>query len=209
MRATRWRRRTGSSPPPTDQTDPGGPLTDADLLERIAQDDVAALRALHDRHATWLRLRLTRRCPDADAVEEAVQDTFVGAWRHAADFRPEAGTAGNDAGAWLWTIARHNLVSALRRSGGRWISEHVAREPRLTGDLALVSSAEDTVLLAVEHGELGGALNRLSPELRSVLQVCVVDGLTCKEAAQVLHLPEGTVKSRMRRAKQVLREELA
>ena len=70
-------------------------------------------------------------------------------------------------------------------------------------------SAEEQVLLDVAHGDLGGALNRLSPELRAVVQATVLDGLTTREAGQLLGIPAGTVKTRMMRARIQLREELA
>ena len=68
-----------------------------------------------------------------------------------------------------------------------------------------MQSAEDELLVAVEHGDLGTALLRLSPELHAVVQATVLDGLTTKEAARLLGLPQGTVKSRMRAAKVQLR----
>jgi RNA polymerase sigma-70 factor (ECF subfamily) len=61
------------------------------------------------------------------------------------------------------------------------------------------------VLVGVEHGDLAGALASLSPELRSVVQATVLDGLTTKEAARLLGIPRGTVKSRMARARVELR----
>jgi RNA polymerase sigma-70 factor (ECF subfamily) len=70
-------------------------------------------------------------------------------------------------------------------------------------------SAEDSVLLGVEYGDLAGALDRLSPELRAVVQATVLDGLTTNEAARLLGIPQGTVKTRMSRARLQLREELA
>jgi RNA polymerase sigma-70 factor (ECF subfamily) len=73
----------------------------------------------------------------------------------------------------------------------------------------IVVSAEDQVLLGVEFGDLAGALSRLSPELRAVVQATVLDGLTTREAAQLLGIPAGTVKTRMMRARAQLREELA
>lgn len=60
--------------------------------------------------------------------------------------------------------------------------------------------------MAVEHGDLGDALRRLSPELRLALQVTVIDGLTTREAAHLLGIPHGTVKSRVRIAKERLRD---
>jgi RNA polymerase sigma-70 factor (ECF subfamily) len=70
-------------------------------------------------------------------------------------------------------------------------------------------SAEDEVLVGVEHGDLGAAVGRLSPELRAVIQATVLDGLTTKEAATLLGIPQGTVKTRAARARRELREALA
>ena len=65
------------------------------------------------------------------------------------------------------------------------------------------------MLLGVTHGDLAGALNRLSPELRTVVQATVLDGLTTREAGRLLGIPAGTVKTRMMRARIQLRGELA
>lgn len=70
-------------------------------------------------------------------------------------------------------------------------------------------SAEERVLLGVEYGGLGAALQRLSPELRAVVQATVPDGLTNREAAELLGIPHGTVKNRLHRARAQLRAELA
>ena len=70
-------------------------------------------------------------------------------------------------------------------------------------------SAEEELLLSVEHSDVGVALERLSPELRAVLQATVIDGLTCREAGRMLGIPTGTVKTRMMRARFELREALA
>jgi RNA polymerase sigma-70 factor, ECF subfamily len=53
------------------------------------------------------------------------------------------------------------------------------------------------------------ALDRLSPELRAVMQATVLDGLTTREAAKLLRIPQGTVKTRLMRARRELREALA
>ena len=70
-------------------------------------------------------------------------------------------------------------------------------------------SAEEQVLLTIEYSDLGTALARILPQLRSVLQVTVLDGLTTREAARLLGIPEGTVKTRLARARAALREEMA
>lgn len=69
-------------------------------------------------------------------------------------------------------------------------------------------AAEDAVLVGVEYGDLGSALQTLSPEFRAVIQATVLDGLSTKETAKLLGIPEGTVKSRAKRARGRLRDEL-
>ncbi len=170
-------------------------LTDTDLLAAIAGGDASALRELYARHAPWLQLRLRRRCADGDAVDDALQDTFVAVWR-----KPGRYDGSGEVAAWLWGIAIRRLIDTLRRRPRALaLFERDEAEP----------SAEEQVLLGVEYGDLAGALNRLSPELRAVVQATVLDGLSTREAARLLAIPAGTVKSRMMRARALLREEFA
>lgn len=172
-------------------------LADSELLGRVAEGDSAALETLYRRHAPWLAARLARRCADPAVVDETLQDTFVAVWKSAGKY---AGTG--EPAAWIWGIAVRRLVDALRK---RPPAAYPIEEP----DLSPVESAEERVLLGVEHGDLAGALGRLSPELRAVVQATVLDGLTTREAGQLLGLRTGTVKTRMMRARQALRKELA
>jgi RNA polymerase sigma-70 factor, ECF subfamily len=175
---------------------PRSERSDRSLLAAVGDGDREALRALYERHAPWLILRLSRRCADPDVVDDAVQDTFVAVWRSARRYDGSGAV-----GAWLWGIAIRRLVDGLRRRPPREFAstERVTHEP----------SAEDEVLLGIEHGDLAGALNRLSPELRAVVQATVLDGLSTREAGRLLGVPAGTVKTRMMRARTQLREEFA
>jgi RNA polymerase sigma-70 factor, ECF subfamily len=175
--------------------------TDVALLHAVAAGDEAALAELYDRHAGWLLVRLRRRCSSADIVDVALQDTFLTLWRNAASYRGRG-----EVGAFLWGIAIRRLIDAMR-------TEHRLQRVRAlvfrdaAGD-QLMQSAEDEVLLGIEHGRLGEALTRLSPELRAAMQATVLDGLTCAEAGRLLGVPAGTVKSRCHRARIELREAL-
>ncbi len=174
-------------------------FSDSELLGLIAQRDEVALRELVERHSAWLLFRLRRRTPDEDLAAEALHDAFVAVWRNPRSFRGEG-----DVGAWLWGIAIRQLVSRLRKR-----AQPVPMESRMLSALSpTVRSAEDELLVAVEHGSVGDALRRLSPELRQVLQATVIDGLSTREAAHLLGIPQGTVKSRHRIAKAKLREQL-
>ena len=172
------------------------PRTDEDLLREVSAGDRGALRFLYERHAPWLVLRLSRRCADPGLVEEVIQDTFVAVWKGAKRYRGQGEVA-----AWIWGIGIRRLIDRLRR--------HPAPMPVAAQSREVMTSAEEQVLLGVEYGDLGAALNRLSPELRAVMQATVLDGLTTKEAARLLGIPQGTVKTRLMRARAELREVLA
>lgn len=174
--------------------------SDADLVAALADGDRTALGDLYARHAPWLVLRLSRRCADPSLVDEVVQDTFVAVWKGAHRWKGDGEVA-----AWVWGIGIRRLLDALRRRPRASVILTEAGE----GALGLAESAEERVLLGVEYGELGPALDRLSPELRAVMQATVLDGLTTREAGHLLGIPSGTVKTRMMRAKAQLREALA
>lgn len=168
--------------------------SDAELVAAIGAGDRSALRVLYVRHQPWLTARLRHRCSDPDVVAEAVQDTFVAVWRHA-----EHWNASGEPVAWMWGIAIRRLIGVLRHRS-RWspVSNRVADAPTVT-------TAEDLVLFGVVHGDLAGAIDGLPVELRAVVQATVLDGLTTREAAQLLGIPSGTVKTRMMRARIQLR----
>ncbi|MDP9443181.1 MAG: RNA polymerase sigma factor [Actinomycetota bacterium] len=175
-------------------------IRDADLVAALAGGDRAALAELYGRHAPWLLLRLSRRCGDPGMVDEVVQDTFVAVWRGASRWDGRGEVA-----AWIWGIGVRRLLDALRRrpAATAFWAEWQDNDSRVE------QSAEERVLLGVEYGDLGTALDSLSPELRAVVQATILDGLTTREAARLLGIPSGTVKTRMMRAKAQLREALA
>jgi RNA polymerase sigma-70 factor (ECF subfamily) len=177
--------------------------SDGELLRAIAADgDRRAFEELYRRYAPWLRARLRGRCADAGIVDDVVQETFLAVWRGKARYaEKETG----DVAGWLWRVGTRRLIDALRgrTARERLLSLLVRRRFRDS------PSAEEQVLVGVEHGDLAGALARLSPELRAVVQATVLDGLSTAEAAVLLGIPPGTVKTRAMRARRQLRRELA
>ena len=172
---------------------------DAALLRGAARGDEEAFAALYDRHAGWLTVRMTRRCAMPDVVDHAIQDTFLALWREAGAYR-----GSGDVAAFIWGIGVRRLIDAIRRDSGAR-----RRLPWRAAEPPVVVSAEDQVLVGIEHGRLGQALAALSPELRGAIEATVLDGLTCAEAAVLLGVAEGTVKSRCHRARLALRAALA
>lgn len=174
----------------TDQAAPVNP-PDVELLTRVASGDRGALDELYRRHASWLTIRLQRRCGDRDLVDTAVQDTFINVWKQAQNYKPTG-----EVGAWIWTIGIRRLIDQMRK--------RPAPVPVDPGELPRVVSEE--VPLALGHTPLGQAFARLGPELQAVLAATALDGLSNREAAQLLNIPTGTVKSRLSRARSILKE---
>ncbi len=173
--------------------------SDDELLRAIGRGSQEAFEEYYTRNAAWLLLRLRRRCGDAELAADVVQETFLAVWRAAGSYRGRG-----QAGGWLWSIATRRLIDAHRRRVAR--GESVAVD--LDHDPAVAPSAEEEALAASLDADLASALHRLAPELRAVLQATVLDGLSVREAAVLLDIPEGTVKTRARRARLHLKEAL-
>jgi RNA polymerase sigma-70 factor (ECF subfamily) len=174
-------------------------LDDGQLLAALSDGDMSAMQTLYERHSPWLSIRLNRRCNDREVVADVLQDTFVVVWRSAGRFRGDG-----DVAAWLWGIAIRRLVSRLRSRRAVVVLREVPEDPARS-----TLAAEEQVLMGIEYGDLGRAMSRLSPEMRAVMQATVLDGLTTREAARLLGIPQNTVKTRLHRAKAQLRTSLA
>ncbi|WP_326563735.1 RNA polymerase sigma factor [Micromonospora peucetia] len=175
-------------------------MDEEQLLRRVARGDRAAFEELYRRTAPWLAARLRRRCADPDLVAEVMQDTYLAVWRAAGSF---AGAAGDGSGAgWLWSIAGRRLIDGFRRRARQQAAPAALPSPH-------ARAAEDEALDGVLGDEMSTALRDLAPELRAVLQAMVLDGFTVRETSILLGVPEGTVKTRARRARLVLREALS
>ena len=170
--------------------------SDVELLMAVVDRDRGAIVELYRRHEPWLSTRLAYRCSDRSVVEEVVQDTFVTIWNSAKRYSATGAVA-----AWIWGIGYRQLLHAIRPR--RSVLERLSAQRQ-----SEVISAEEELLAAVEHGDVGAAMGKLSPELRAVMRATVLDGLTCREAGRLLGIPSGTVKTRMMRARRELREAL-
>jgi RNA polymerase sigma-70 factor (ECF subfamily) len=140
-------------------------------------------------------LRYLERRLDPHDAADALGDVLLAAWRRVADL-PETG---HEARLWLFGIARHT-VSTTRRGRSRrdGLAERVHREPAPAGE----PGADRGV-------EVRDAIDRLEPDLAELVRLVHWDGFALADAARVLDLPASTVRSRYRRARDLLRAELA
>ena len=164
-------------------------MDDDELIAAMAGGDDTALRELFARHAPWLAARLRTVLPAAD-VEDVLQETFLAAWRGARRYRPEGA-----AGGWLWGIARRQAALWLRKQG-----------TALAGSSA--QSQEDPAEMAVSRAQLAEAVRALGPAgsaTREIWRLMYVEDRTVSEVAELTGVPEGTVKSRAYRVRQLMR----
>jgi len=168
---------------------------DRRALKRIARGDATALATLYDRHAPLLAMRLRRNGASPTETEDVLQETFLDVWRYPASFRGDGAVA-----AWLWGMARRKLAMLVRSEVRSRNHERAAARTVVEPD-----SEEGAWAVAIDAD---AALSNLSPEFRSAFVAVVVDGMSIEQAAQHLEVPQGTVKSRVYRARQAMREEM-
>jgi RNA polymerase sigma-70 factor, ECF subfamily len=171
-------------------------MDDDGLIAAMAAGDDTALRELFSRHAPWLAARLRSVLPAPD-VEDVLQETFLAVWRGAGGYRPQGA-----AGGWLWGIARRQAALWLRRRG---------RAASLVTALAEMPAAGDPVDAALSRAELADAVAALGPPggpEREVWRLLYEEDRPVAEVAQLMGVPEGTVKSRAHRARRLLRAAL-
>ncbi|HEY3866787.1 MAG TPA: RNA polymerase sigma factor [Actinocrinis sp.] len=182
-------------------------MDDDELIARTAGGDDTALRELFSRHAPWLAARLRTKLPAAD-VEDVLQETFLAVWRAAAAYRPQEQGSG---GGWLWGIARRQAAMWLRRQGR---NDAVFLYSPITSDAPPGTdppSAQDAEAAAIARTDLAAAVASLGPPggpEREVWQLLYVEDRPVAQVAEMLGVPEGTVKSRGHRARRLLKAAL-
>ncbi len=137
---------------------------------------------------------LTRGSERADDI---AQEALVRAVKHIGGLRPDSNLR-----AWLFTIARNVARNEARRQRRSPVDPHT--------DLAdLQPALPQSQEAAVEMRELQQAVLRLTPAFRQTLFLCTIEGLSYEDAAQVLGVPVGTIRSRLARARRALEKDLA
>ena len=167
----------------------------ARLLLRCAGGERAALRQLYDLQAPRLKGFAVRVTGSAILAEDVVHDVFVRVWQEAGRFDPARGSAR----AWLTTLTRFRALDIMRRAGREVTGLELPEEEDDGPDAftLLASRAEGRALRACMAG--------LPDAPRRMIVLAFVHGHTHATLSQTLHMPLGTVKSRVRLAMKRLR----
>lgn len=176
-------------------------MTDANesrLIEQVARGDERAFLELYDRHASRVHGLTLRILGDPMLAEEATQDTFLKLWSRARQYLAERGPFL----PWLLTIARRVALDRLRLESRRPLLSDVNDPENVWQTIPDPgSTAEESRWRALYFAVLS-----LHPDQRKVIELVYYQGMSQSEIAEVLDMPLGTVKTRLRAAMEKLRE---
>lgn len=179
-------------------------LADEDLMPLVERKDPAAFEIVYDRHGGPAYSLAYRIVGDRQVAEEVTQEAFLSVWRSGARFDRARGSVRT----WLLGVVRNRAIDVLRREAGR--------APTVSLELESVPEQEsrfeptDAEALRRAAGrEVRGALADLPDDQLKVVQLAYFGGLSHSEIAEVLGMPLGTVKGRMRLAMEKMRTMLA
>ena len=196
------------------ESEPSAASTEAELVARLRHRDTGALEVLMQRHAARVyrvAFGITRNQADA---EEVVQDVFLSLFEKIGAFEERAAL-----GTWLYRVATN---TALLRRRGKRLELEVSLEDHLpafkedghrAGERSFLladwsATAEDGLLSGETQALVRRAIDLLPPHYRAVVVLRDIEELSNEEIAQILSEPVSSVKSRLHRARMVLREQL-
>jgi len=169
------------------------------LLQQVAQGDQQAIAGVLDQYGDLVWSLARRYLGTAADAEDAVQEIFIEIWSSAERFNPEAGREVT----FIATIARRRLIDRLRKKGRTPVSEEydegiAAQNPETTN--RITENAEVQNVVAV--------LDAMPEEHRQILSLSIYQGYSHSEIADIMQMPLGTVKTRVRRGLLHIREQL-
>lgn len=144
---------------------------------------------------------------DEDEAKDLVQDTYLKAFRFINSFQE-----GTNAKAWLYRILKNSFINDYRKKSKQPTKVDYQEVEQFYNSEDTPSTA--TVDLRMETtkdmigDEISNALNSLAIDFRTVIILCDLEGFTYEEMAKILDIPIGTVRSRLHRARNLLREKL-
>ena len=171
-------------------------LADLELIQACLKGDQAAFRTLVRQYEPLIAATVTGmlgRCPEADDIG---QETFIRFYRSMDRFRGESGL-----GTYLTRIAMNLCLNELKRRKKR--QQHIS-STSLEAVRQLTQVERDT-LCEADRELINKAIQSLTPKLRSVIVLRLLDGYSTRETADILKIPAGTVLSRLARAQEKLK----
>ena len=183
-------------------------LSDEDLMARAATDDTKAFTELVRRYQTRVIHLVSRLLNDRQVSEDLAQEVFVRVHLHRRNYR-----TGSKFSTWLFTIAANLAKNEIRRRKRRknWTSLDEMQEQLQDASMQFAdpkANKESDLEREQLSGVVGQAIATLPERYRVALVLRDIDGLAYEEISQILKIPGGTVRSRINRARLMLKRKL-
>jgi RNA polymerase sigma-70 factor, ECF subfamily len=173
---------------------------DADLLLRLQRREPDALGELYDKYGRLVYSLILRVVRDSGTAEDLVQETFIRVWNRVQSFDAQKGSIA----PWLLAVARNRAIDYLRSAQAR----HDPVELNQMDHPSLYSEMESDLLNRDNARRIQTAMQKLPETQRQVIELAYFEGLSQSEMADRMGQPLGTIKTWVRSALRVLREEL-
>lgn len=173
---------------------------DYHLLQQVSAGDEDAFKELYFRYHVLIYNYILRLIHEPSAAEDILQNVFWAVWQGSGKFRATASVK-----TWIFRIAHHQTISWLRSHKKKNQASENFDELLMPSDAPL---PEDLILKKIESTRIRNALEQLSPNHRSVIELTFIYGFAYKEIAKIMDCPIGTVKSRMSYALRYLSAEI-
>jgi RNA polymerase sigma-70 factor (ECF subfamily) len=167
-------------------------LADEELMELVHDGEVRAFEVIFDRHAGAAFSLAYRMCGRRALAEDVVQESFLSLWRSGSGYDRARGSVRS----WVLSVVHNRTVDALRRGGSK--DSRDVCDDGIAERLPAPDSTDAEVERRDEARQLRSALDELPPDQRQVIELAYFGGLTHTQIAEMLELPAGTVKGRMR-----------
>lgn len=179
-------------------------LADEELMPLIGEKSPEAFEVFYDRHGGAAYSLAYRIVGEPAAAEDVTQEAFISIWRSGARYDQARGSVRS----WMLSIVRNRAIDALRSRAGRapklTFDDEAILEQRPSGDLT-----DDEAMRRETADEVRGALGQLPGEQSKVIELAYFGGFSHSEISEMLGVPLGTVKGRMRLGLEKIRGELA
>ncbi len=167
-------------------------LADEELMGLVRDGEVQAFEVIFDRHASAAFSLAYRMCGRRAAAEDIVQDAFLSLWRSGSGYDPRRGSVRS----WVLSVVHNRAIDAFRRQGPR--DRRDISDEGIAERLPAPDATDAEVERRDDARQVRTALDELPPDQRRVIELAYFGGLTHNQIAEMLDLPPGTVKGRMR-----------
>lgn len=183
------------------------PIDEKKRIQKAAKGDHAAFEWLVEQYQTPVYRLCLRMSGNPEDAADLTQEAFLKAWRNLESFHFESAFS-----TWLYRLASNTCLDFLRQAKRRptvsLVTEDDEGEEQIMDVADDAATPEEQVITNLDREALCEGLNRLPEEQRQLLILRAVNGLSYAEIAQILSIKEGTVKSRLARARETLRKKL-